>query len=59
MSFTATVEASTDGGKTWNAIWKFQDSYTGQQASNYIISGSAEVPVPAEYYEDGVQIAYR
>ena len=40
-TFTATVEASTDGGKTWNAIWNFQDSYTGQQASNYIISGSA------------------
>ena len=40
-TFTATVEVSTDGGKTWNAIWNFQDSYTGQQDSNYIISGSA------------------
>ena len=58
-TFTATVEASTDGGKTWNAIWNFQDSYTGQQASNYIISGSAEVPVPAEYNVDGVQFAFR
>ena len=58
-TFTATVEASTDGGKTWNAIWNFQDSYTGQQASNYIISGSAEVPVPAEYNADGVQFAFR
>lgn len=58
-TFTATVEASTDGGKTWNAIWNFQDSYTGQQASNYIISGSAEVPVPAEYNVDGVQSAFR
>ena len=58
-TFTATVEASIDGGKTWNAIWNFQDSYTGQQASNYIISGSAEVPVPAEYNVDGVQFAFR
>ena len=58
-TFTATVEASADGGKTWNAIWNFQDSYTGQQASNYIISGSAEVPVPAEYNVDGVQFAFR
>ena len=58
-TFTATVEASTDGGKTWNAIWNFQDSDTGQQASNYIISGSAEVPVPAEYNVDGVQFAFR
>ena len=58
-TFTATVEASTDGGKTWNAIWNFQDSYIGQQASNYIISGSAEVPVPAEYNVDGVQFAFR
>ena len=58
-TFTATVEVSTDGGKTWNAIWNFQDSYTGQQASNYIISGSAEVPVPAEYNVDGVQFAFR
>ena len=58
-TFTATVEVSTDGGKTWNAIWNFQDSYIGQQASNYIISGSAEVPVPAEYNVAGVQFAFR
>ena len=58
-TFTATVEVSTDGGKTWNEIWNFQDSYTGQQASNYIISGSAEVPVPAEYNVAGVQFAFR
>ena len=58
-TFTATVEVSTDGGKTWNAIWNFQDSYTDQQASNYIISGSAEVPVPAEYNVAGVQFAFR
>ena len=58
-TFTATVEVSTDGGKTWNAIWNFQDSYTGQQASNYIISDSAEVPVPAEYNVAGVQFAFR
>ena len=58
-TFTATVEVSTDSGKTWNAIWNFQDSYTGQQASNYIISGSAEVPVPAEYNVAGVQFAFR
>lgn len=58
-TFNATVEVSTDGGKTWNAIWNFQDSYTGQQASNWIISGSAEVPVPAEYNVAGVQFAFR
>ena len=33
--------------------------YTGHQASNYIISGSAEVPVPAEYNVAGVQFAFR
>lgn len=57
--YNATVEVSTDGGQTWTAIWNFQDSYTGQQASNYIISGSAEVPVPAEYNVDGVRFAFR
>mgnify|MGYP000777846776 CR=1 FL=1 len=32
-TFTATVEASTDGGQTWTPIWNFQDSYTGQELS--------------------------
>lgn len=34
-TFTATVEASTDGGQTWTPIWNFQDSYTGQETSGY------------------------
>ena len=57
-TFTATVEASTDGGQTWTPIWNFQDSYTGQETSGYAIAGSAEVKVPAQYAVDGVQFAF-
>ena len=49
-TFTATVEASTDGGKTWNAIWNFQDSYTGQQASNNVkLMAVEDGPVAQKY----------
>ena len=58
-TFTATVEASTDGGQTWTPIWNFQDSYTGQETSDYALAGSAEVKVPAQYAVDGVQFAFR
>ena len=58
-TFTATVEASTDGGQTWTPIWNFQDSYTGQETSGYALAGSAEVKVPAQYAVDGVQFAFR
>ena len=57
-TFTATVEASTDGGQTWTPIWNFQDSYTGQETSGNAIAGSAEVKVPAQYAVDGVQFAF-
>ena len=58
-TFTATVEASTDGGQTWTPIWNFQDSYTGQETSGYALAGSAEVKVPAQYAVDGVRFAFR
>ena len=58
-TFTATVEASTDGGQTWTPIWNFQDSYTGQETSGYALAGSAEAKVPAQYAVDGVQFAFR
>ena len=58
-TFTATVEASTDGGQTWTPIWNFQDSYTGQETSGAALAGSAEVKVPAQYAVDGVQFAFR
>ena len=58
-TFTATVEASTDGGQTWTPIWNFQDSYTGQETSGYALAGSAEVKVPDQYAVDGVQFAFR
>ena len=55
-TYTATVEASVDGGQTWKAIWNFQDSYKGQ--SDSVITGSAEVKIPADYAVSGAQFAF-
>ena len=55
-TYTATVEASVDGGQTWKAIWNFQDSYKGQSGS--VITGSAEVKIPADYAVSGAQFAF-
>jgi len=46
---TFTVEASTDGGKTWTAIWNAKDDVT--QGSDAIQTGLAEITVPDEGYQ--------
>ena len=53
---TITVEASTDGGKTWTSLWNFFDSYNNEKSG--VISGRKELAVPAEYAVDGVQFAF-
>ena len=55
-TYVATVEASTDGGKTWTAIWDFQQSYKGE--TTQIVSGSVEIPVPEAYAVNHVRFAF-
>ena len=54
---TFTVEASTDGGKTWTAIWNAKDDVT--QGSDAIQTGLAEITVPEAYQTANVQFAFR
>ncbi len=54
---TFTVEASTDGGKTWTAIWNAKDDVT--QGSGSIQTGLAEITVPEAYQTANVQFAFR
>ncbi len=54
---TFTLEASTDGGKTWTAIWNAKDDVA--QGSGYIQTGLAELAVPEAYQTSGVQLAFR
>ena len=49
---TFTLEASTDGGKTWTAIWNAKDDVA--QGSGYIQTGLAELAVPEAYQTSGV-----
>ena len=53
---TFTVEASTDGGKTWTAIWNAKDDVT--QGSDAIQTGLAEITVPEAYQTANVQFAF-
>ena len=53
---TFTVEASTDGGKTWTAIWNAKDDVT--QGSGSIQTGLAEITVPEAYQTANVQFAF-
>ena len=55
-TYTATVDATLDGGQTRKAISNFQDSYKGQSGS--VITGSAEVKIPADYAVSGAQFAF-
>ena len=60
-NMTATVELSTDQGKTWKEIWNGQtcaDSLKEGVISNYVGTGDQTVQIPAEYLVDGVQIAF-
>ena len=57
QTYTATVEASTDGGKTWTTLWNFRNTYNDQ--SSGIVYGTARVELPVEYATKNVQIAFR
>ena len=53
---TFTVEASTDGGKTWTSIWNAKDDVAS--GSGYIQTGLAEIAVPEAYQTANVQFAF-
>ncbi len=55
-TFSVTLEASVDGGVTWEVIWDVQDDFVDN--GNYVIAGSAEVAVPEKFAVDGVQFAF-
>ena len=50
-----TVEASTDGGETWDTIWNAADI---PNLSGWYYSGSAEVTVPTLYCKENVRFAF-
>ena len=54
-TFTATVEASTDGGRTWTTIWNAADL---GEISGYWYNGTAHVAVPAAFCTDNAQLAF-
>ena len=51
---TITVEASTDGGRTWTTIWSAAD--LGE--TNFWYNGTAHVAVPAAFCTDNAQFAF-
>lgn len=59
---TVTLEASTDGGSTWNPIWNAasiaDQLKSGVLASN-IETADVTVAVPAEYQQNNVKFAFR
>ena len=52
---SVTVEASTDGGQTWTAIWTAADL---EPVSGYWFMGTANVAVPAAFCTDNAQFAF-
>ena len=53
---TFTVEASTDGGSTWTAIWNAKVDLAGMGGS--YLSGTAKIEVPEAYLTGNVQFAF-
>ena len=53
---TITVEASTDGGQTWTAIWDAKTD-TVNEGGTYL-QGTASIAVPAAYCTDNAQFAF-
>ena len=51
-----TVEASTDGGSTWTAIWNAKVDLAGMGGS--YLSGTAKIEVPEAYLTGNVQFAF-
>ena len=52
---SVTVEATTDGGRTWTTIWNAADL---GEISGYWYNGTAHVAVPAAYCTDNAQFAF-
>ena len=55
MDFT--VEASTDGGETWQTIWNAAIDLT-KADSGYYQSGTCRLPVPEAFQTENVQFAF-
>ena len=53
---TITVEASTDGGQTWTAIWDAKTD-TVNEGGTYL-QGTASIAVPAAFCTDNAQFAF-
>ena len=52
---SVTVEATTDGGRTWTTIWNAADL---GEISGYRYNGTAHVAVPAAFCTDNAQFAF-
>ena len=52
---SVTVEATTDGGRTWTTIWNAADL---GEISGYWYNGTAHVAVPAAFCTDNAQFAF-
>ena len=52
---SVTVEATTDGGRTWTTIWNAADL---GEISGYWYNGTAHVSVPAAFCTDNAQFAF-
>ena len=52
---SVTVEATTDGGRTWTTIWSAADL---GEISGYWYNGTAHVAVPAAFCTDNAQFAF-
>ena len=52
---SVTVEATTDGGRTWTTIWTAADL---EPVSGYWFMGTAHVAVPAAFCTDNAQFAF-
>ena len=59
---TVTLEASTDGGTTWNPIWNaysISKELKSNVLASFIETADAAVSIPAEYLTANVKFAFR
>ena len=56
---TATLEASTDDGKTWTEIWNAADEKLSSGSISGLQTVNASVEIPKDFQKDGVKFAFR
>ena len=56
---TATLEASTDNGKTWTEIWNAADEKLSSGSISGLQTVNASVEIPKDFQKDGVKFAFR